>query len=437
MQLHILDPDRAAFLEARHKKGSVTVPAWPREDRDLPQTEVPVEWVRFSTLNHRTKAEQLRESRKHGRDDLFTADPLGPEAQEAQFAILRSQGQFDELKADLLDRGQQEPAILTADGVLINGNRRAAGLRALHREGNLKCQYVRCLVLPKDASAEELLYLEAELQVARDFKADYSWVNEALMIEDLYERAQRNWDSVAKRMHRTVADVRRQYDKLQLVHQLVARSGGTRLIVDFTDNESAFDELARHIKNKPAREADVVKEAYFLGILSEVNYRDLRHLQRKDAVDLVAKELAKEPTLRSVLEAAGAAEDEADELDLLSEFAHEDDDESSVADLVDLVASTRPESGVDLPGGGRAQMQHVRQSLRTAITAAAREARDLEQEQNAIDAPLKRLDDAISDLRRIPALLPRARAQVDWDEAAFQLKIREFEALLEDIEGVR
>ena len=107
MSLQVLDPDRVAFLENREKKNPVTVPAWPRLEKDLPQVEIEVTFVGFSTLNHRTRAEQLK-MHADGRPDLFTADPLGPEAQEAQFGILCRQDGFEELKADLRERGAQD-----------------------------------------------------------------------------------------------------------------------------------------------------------------------------------------------------------------------------------------------------------------------------------------------------------------------------------------
>src|SRR4051794_40478577 len=122
----MLDQERIEFLRARDEIGRNEVPAWPRSQKELRLVEVPVGWVRFSTLNHRTRAEQRREIARAGRLDLFTADPLGPEAQEAQCRILTSQEGFPELKDDLRDRKQQDPAIITADGVLINGNRRTA-----------------------------------------------------------------------------------------------------------------------------------------------------------------------------------------------------------------------------------------------------------------------------------------------------------------------
>ena len=135
----VLDQDRVSFLAARTIARKMLLPAWPRQNKELAMVEVDVDWVRFSTLNHRTKAEQLRTVHLAKRPDLFSADPMGKVAQDAQYEILRSQSSFEALKKDLKERNQQEPAILTAEGVLINGNRRSAALRSVRRPSSSRC----------------------------------------------------------------------------------------------------------------------------------------------------------------------------------------------------------------------------------------------------------------------------------------------------------
>src|SRR5699024_11000532 len=128
---------------------------------------------------------------------------LGELAQEEQYEILRNQEGFNDLKIDLAERKQREPAVVTSDGILINGNRRTAALRSLYLDDdNQSARYVKCLVLPEDATPAELLELETELQVARDFKEEYSWINEAFLIEELFDRLGKDFDKVANRMHR-------------------------------------------------------------------------------------------------------------------------------------------------------------------------------------------------------------------------------------------
>ncbi|MFI9403664.1 hypothetical protein [Nocardia sp. NPDC052316] len=437
--LDTLDPDRSAFLAARTKSNTVRVPAWPRSEKNLPEVELEATWVRFSVSNHRTRAEQEREKRLAGRADLFTADPLGPVAQDAQYKILCSQPGFDELKTDLQERGQQEPAIVTADGILINGNRRTAGLRSLYEAGVLSARYVTCLVLPADALPDELVDLEAELQVANSLKQEYSWVNEAILIEELYERVGKNWAHVANRMHRTVTDVRGMYDKLQQLHQLVELSGGTRFHLDFVDNESVFDELSKHIKNKPQKEADSVRAVYFLGVLTGTPYRQLRHLRRADAAQLVHQELADETTMRSILDLAEATTSEAETAtpdtadDLLDDLVGGSEPISPLHSLLAFVAQKRPEANITLDDGERVQVQDMLTSIGSSIASAADEAKEEGRDQSELQAPLVRAKKAIEELNRVVATLPKARRNKEWDEAEFAKLIAEISVALDKI----
>jgi hypothetical protein len=427
----ILDQDRAAFLNARNVIGKVLVPAWPRSEKELDAVEVEVGWLRFSTLNHRTKAEQMREISKTGRADLFSADPLGVEAQAAQYRILMGQEGFGALKADLQERGQQDPAIITAEGVLINGNRRTAAMRSLYIDDNfLKAQYVKCLVLPQDATIEELVNLEAELQVARDFKQDYSWINEALLIEELYVREGRDFERVATRMHRAEGDVRALYEKLQQVNQLVSLSNGAKLHIDFEDNESAFDELNKHIRNKPPAEADSVRSIYFLGTLADVKYRKLRHLRRADAAELVRREIEGDAALRPIIDMIEGPAQEIRSDDPLDDVLGAPPPTTGVNTILGFVAARRPEEMITVAGAPTVSVQEVLESLQSAIVAAADEAEEEQRDQTAATAPLVRADKAIVELERVLAALPRARTFPDWAENTFAAKVADVETLI-------
>jgi hypothetical protein len=430
----VLDQDRVSFLKNRKGDAHILVPSWPRHEKELPRVQLEVQWVRFSTLNHRTRAEQMRETHRADKPDLFTADPLGPSAQDAQYRILKSQENFEALKFDLKERGQQDPAIVTAEGVLINGNRRTAALRSLYIDDKyLRAQYVDCLVLPEDATPAELLDLEAELQVARDFKEDYSWINEAMLIEELYDREGKDFERVAKRMHRDVKDVRSLHEKLQQVHQLVDMSNGAKLHIDFKDNESAFDELAKHIRNKSPAEADSVRETYFLGTLAGVNYRRLRHLRRADAAKLVRSEIDADASLQGVLKAIPAPEPTPLD-DPLDEVLGTSDKPSELNDVLSFVAGKRPEEVIKVDGHDVTAKQ-ILDTLQSAINAAADDAEEEAHDQTAVTAPIVRTAKAISELERALAALPRARALEGWDEQQFVAKMAAAKKLITDLES--
>lgn len=427
MQNKFMDQERVDFLAAKvvasSKQGLLA--AWPRTERELPLVDLEVGWVRFSTLNHRTKAEQKREIHETGQLDLFRADPLGDVAQLAQFKILSNQINFNELKLDLADRGQQEHAVVTAEGVLINGNRRAAALRSLlNDDNNLGCRYIRCLVLPTDATPSEMLQLETELQVAKDFKQDYSWVNQALLIEELYESYGRDFGRVATLMHRKAKEIREDYEKIQQLNQLVALSQGQRLHVDFEPNESAFNELAQYIRNKNDNEREAVRAVYFLGTLTGVNYRDLRHLRRADAEVLVTDELRGDEQLAQVLSLAAESTDRSDGGgDLLDDVLGDAGQVGTVRTVLEFVAGLDRDDPIVFPEGSQVEVADVFQQIGRAVSKAAEEAEEQRRDINAARAPITRLDRALAELTRARDSLPEARALAGWDEALFTAKL--------------
>jgi hypothetical protein len=420
----VLDQERADFLQARKRLGTVQLAAWPRAEKQLDLVELGVDWVRFSTLNHRTRAEQRAEIARTENPSLFSADPFGTEAQAAQYEILRSQDGFGDLKLDLMTRSQQEPAIVTADGVLINGNRRAAALRSLYIDDDqIGAAYIRCLVLPSDATGPELVDLETELQIARDFKQEYGWINEALLIEELFERENRDFSRVASRMHRDPASVRSLYEKLQQVHQLVDISGGARHHIDFNANESAFDELAKHVKNKQPAEAESVRSVYFLGTLANVNYRKLRHLRRPDAAALVHKEVANEPSLAPLVKLAEQNRSLDAEFDILDDVLGAGAETGPLIPLLGMLATRNVDDALVLNDGTTVEVQAVLESLQSAITAAADDAEEDGRDQAAQSTPLFRVDKAIAEFERALAALPKARAFNGFDEAGMAERV--------------
>jgi hypothetical protein len=394
--------------------------------------EVEVDWVRFSTLNHRTKAEQLQAIHLAKRPDLFSADPLGKVAQDAQYHILRSQTGFQELKNDLKERQQQEPAILTAEGVLINGNRRSAALRSLYLDDHhLAARYVQCLVLPEDATSNELVDLEAELQVAQTFKEDYSWVNEAMLIEELYERERKDFVRVGKKMHRKPADVKGLFEKLQQLHQLVALSKGARLHIDFNDNETAFDELAKHIRGKQKSEADSVRATYFLGTLAGVNYRTLRHLQRADAAEMVLREIEGDSALKPLLDTIAASKVGTDASDPLDDLLGEESKPDDLVGILGFLAAKHEDDVVTFTGGTTATVQQIYSTIQSAISSAANEAEEEVNDHSAVTAPIVRADKAIAELKRAVSAVTKARRFDDWHEDELQAKVAELTSLVD------
>ena len=80
----------------------------------------------------------------------------------------------------LIINGQQQWGIVTADGVIIDGNRRASLLNKIYdKRESIKhnvdhCEYFIAIVLPNNATKKEIMKLETTYQMGQDEKLDYN-----------------------------------------------------------------------------------------------------------------------------------------------------------------------------------------------------------------------------------------------------------------------
>jgi len=95
-------------------------------------------------------------------------------------------------------RQQTEPLLVTADGIVLNGNRRLAAMRSLLAEDPeaFACySEVAVAVLPATCTPADMEFIEAALQMAPETKLSYGWVNRRLKLRRQLEslKLPRDW----------------------------------------------------------------------------------------------------------------------------------------------------------------------------------------------------------------------------------------------------
>lgn len=110
-------------------------------------------------------------------------DEKDDQAQEviARFLEEKDPEKTEALRRSIMHAGQLEPAIITCDGFLINGNRRKMVMDKLHREfpQNEEFAYMKVVILPgKDEKGGPPTLLEIEkienrYQLQSDGKSEY------------------------------------------------------------------------------------------------------------------------------------------------------------------------------------------------------------------------------------------------------------------------
>ena len=112
----------------------------------------------------------------HPLKKIVIEDPFSAEAQGVIEDLLSRTDKFTDLKNELKVLGQQNPGLISRDGLLINGNTRLAALRQLGEDG------IDVAVLPGDATSEDFIDIEMSLQMTMLTHQDYTFTNELLMM---------------------------------------------------------------------------------------------------------------------------------------------------------------------------------------------------------------------------------------------------------------
>ena len=128
---------------------------WRGEDVPWPVVQIPVSHALLNPYSHRIKA-QIGSLGLSGQ--VIADDPFGDEAQEFIAEIVCGTPGYARIKATLARDKQQDPGVMTREGVLINANTRLVALR------ELGVPYIKVQVLPTDATQAELTELELGFQ---------------------------------------------------------------------------------------------------------------------------------------------------------------------------------------------------------------------------------------------------------------------------------
>jgi len=250
---------------------------------------VPVKYLIYNIRNGRFAAELLaKESQlKRKLDPAITGD-----AKIIQKLLLElNQSETDALKADLRDNGQLDPGVITRDGAVINGNRRMAILTALHDETHEpRFEYLRVARLPKDVDEKDLWRIEAGLQFAKEFRLDYSPINELLKLKEGRDSGFSSAEISRTLLGRfTPSKVDEKLAILRLIESylhFIHRAGQYHIVQDERDVEK-FNSLQANVvaplKRKGRKEAEIAKLVTFAFLLikeTDLTHWDIRLLSK-------------------------------------------------------------------------------------------------------------------------------------------------------------
>jgi hypothetical protein len=280
--------ERLGALEGiRGAQETVTV-EWRGQPNHIPVISMPVDLLHFNPDTHRIRAQRsmdpvrereletnpFGESTQNYLHELLMGDPTDPSTIDPSFIAL---------KDDLHEHGQSDPGIITRSGVLINGNTRQAALKELGQKN------IRVGVLPPDAGHDDLQSIELSLQLRKDHRRDYSFMNFLLAID---ERAVAGELAVniQSDFHIKATTYERSRWILEFVREAIERSrvngaNGKTLamrLVDFESHQGKLEELYRtyiSLKAKSPDQAEALREQRLMAIVLNKSKTDLRLIE--------------------------------------------------------------------------------------------------------------------------------------------------------------
>lgn len=168
---------KARINESKH----LILEKYPLKIRDKVDHEVysiPIEYLRYNDLNGRI-ASFVESSKAVG-------EPL--KSENSKRTIEEYLWNSDEkanknTKKSIFEDGQQKPGIISADGIVLDGNRRLMLLNKLYEEtGNLKFSRFNTIILDESFTEKEIYNLEGYLQFGIDPQAEYKPIEKYLMV---------------------------------------------------------------------------------------------------------------------------------------------------------------------------------------------------------------------------------------------------------------
>ncbi|MGC9668509.1 hypothetical protein ACNTMW_18380 [Planosporangium sp. 12N6] len=319
---------------------------WRGEHIMLPVVTIPVGDV---LLNHRTHRVRAQVDSLGAAGTIIETNPHSDEAQRLLAELIRQTSGYAEVKATMRHQKQQEPGLITHEGVLVNANTRAVALRDLYEElpHERAFAFIKVQVLPENADSTEIMQLEFNFQMRRNYQQPYSFTNQLLFIKDLLDSGLKpeeigvqmkpHYDPTSPKDRRAAAEEVEVEDRLrQIIEELITASGGALRWPDFDDDRQNLIEIDESYRRMAARKtpdaARRVKQAKLVGLLAGMDYRRVRQIDESYLDSYVLQAMEEEPNLRPAARALAIGRKETPRADLGGLSILDDLDEDSPVD---------------------------------------------------------------------------------------------------------
>lgn len=362
--------------------------------------------------NSRLRAQLL----EHPQHASVLTDPYLPESQEILASFLSLTEKFAELKRQLEDWKQQEPGIISRDGLLVNGNTRLTAIRVLGFQG------FDVAVLPEDATGDDFFEIEMSLQLRKLVHQDYTFTNELLLVDSYLTRTGNEQATInAMQWKRDGKKKLRLYQGyLTLIQEI--RTMNPRLKYEFFDNRGEFirnlhDEVTKLSEHSPL-DAEKLKMTRIMGLFLGLNKDEIRETDEFFLDDSILPNIEGDE-LEQVFAPYMGESDGADPLDSLI-----DETLKSTIDLkrlvVDIAKKVIDEEGSVNDG----LVDQYFKKLHLKVRSSARQKREDRINSESRAEPIEYLKDVTTRVQELADRIPIFSKDPKFDSAKFEFQAK-------------
>ncbi|MFD7230554.1 transcriptional regulator [Streptomyces sp. NPDC059881] len=403
---------------------------WRTQPLSIEVIDMPVDALYYNPGTHRIRAQRDHDAE---RDRVLDEDPWCPESQDYLHYLLQAlpadpakrDPDFDVLKESLHEFKQTDPGLITREGILVNGNTRRAAFK------ELGVANIRVGVLPESCTWGDINSVELSLQLRKDHRRDYSYINELLTFEE-QKSLGRPVLEIAREFRKKPATVEGDLWVLTTLRDLIERSrdGQAQLrLMDFEQHQEKLRELQRRYVKESAvskDDAELLKETRLTAIVLNFSKTDVRLIEPE------FKSRYLDQRLPESLRTAPAAPSAVSIPGLNRTVKSAPPKVAAAKALTDSILKAKAVEGAgELVEAARMAeasrtFQAAREAVEDALEPAGKDARIRKRKQAAPD----RIHDACQDIQQCITDLSLARASRSLDEEAFDESVVKLRQIL-------
>ncbi|MDL2288238.1 hypothetical protein LJC32_02535 [Oscillospiraceae bacterium OttesenSCG-928-F05] len=247
---------RTKLKELRESPHSVAMTGIPLRYQGLTRTEIvykiPLDYLIYNKYNGRIGSDVLSFEKQNGALD---AEKDSDRVIIEEF-LYKSKEDRNKITMDsMLKIGQQRYGIVTTDGTIVDGNRRAMLLNRLFRKHEElgytysqveHCRYFLAIILPDDASERDIQQLETIYQMGEDDKLDYNPIEKYLKCKEL-KRLGFSEEDIASFMSEKTSQIKEWLSILKLMEDYLEEYGYDGIYTRLEKTEGPFVDLQAYL----------------------------------------------------------------------------------------------------------------------------------------------------------------------------------------------